>query len=110
MTPLLGAVLPTHAARVEKVETGCYHVIRLADRGGAVLTNSLEDRLLVLEQTVKAYREFMTLIVKLLLERDILSQEELHEGWAGIIAGLKAQEEGENHGDSQRKRPGAAKS
>jgi len=55
--------------------------------------SDLEERLLVLEQTVKAYREFLTLIVKLLLERNILSQEELHEGWAGIIGSIKAEEE-----------------
>lgn len=55
--------------------------------------SDLEERLLVLEQTVKAYREFLTLVVKLLLERSILSQEELHKGWAGIIAGIKAEED-----------------
>ena len=66
------------------------------------MTNSLEERVATLEQTVKAYREFMTFVVKLLLERNLVSQEELHEGWAGIIAGIKAQEEGEDRGASQR--------
>ena len=52
----------------------------------------IEERLLVLEQTVKAYREFLTLVVKLLMDKGILRQEELHDGWAGIIAGIKEQE------------------
>lgn len=55
--------------------------------------DSIEDRLELLEQTVKAYREFLTLIVKLLLEKQIVSQEELHNGWAGIIASIKAQQD-----------------
>ena len=56
----------------------------------------IEERLLVLEQTVKAYREFLTHIVKLLLEKNILNQEELHEAWAGVIAAIKNQEEARN--------------
>lgn len=58
----------------------------------------IEERLLVLEQTVKAYREFLTHIVKLLLEKKIFNQEELHEAWAGVIAAIKNQEEDRNKG------------
>jgi hypothetical protein len=58
----------------------------------------IEERLLVLEQTVKAYREFLTHIVKLLLEKNILNQEELHEAWARVIAAIKNQEEDRNKG------------
>lgn len=50
---------------------------------------SIEERLELLEQTVKAYREFLTHVVKLLLEKEVLSQEELHEAWAGIISSIR---------------------
>lgn len=54
---------------------------------------TVEERLAVLEQTVRAYREFLTEIVGLLMEKGILSQEDLHKRWAGIISTLKAEQE-----------------
>lgn len=54
---------------------------------------SIEERLELLEQTVKAYREFMTHIVRLLLEKGVVAREDLHDAWAGIIGEIKAQEE-----------------
>ena len=51
-----------------------------------------EERLELLEQTVNAYREFLTHIVKLLIDKQVLSREELHDGWAGIMSSIKAQE------------------
>lgn len=62
----------------------------------------IEERLVLLEQTVKAYREFLTHIVGLLLEKKVLRQEELHDTWAAIMAGIKAEEEG---GAREAKRP-----
>jgi len=53
---------------------------------------NLEERVKVLEQTVTAYREFLTLVVKLLLDKKVLSREDLHDGWAGIMSSIKEHE------------------